>query len=89
MRGKEGGRQLLVWLHEPLAASKVIKHADAGRQGRMVFLPLLQCTFHATALLTTPMRRAAVLFVHRLGRKDKRLEIGEEKAGRFLSDRAS
>lgn len=53
-----GGRQTLsVWLQEPLAASRVIKLADAGRQGRMVFLPLLQCTFHTTAVLPTPKAR--------------------------------
>lgn len=92
MRGKEGSRQLSVWLHEPLAASKVIKHADAERQGRMmVFLPLLQLTFYVTAVShpeTTHLFRTAALFAHRLGRKNKRLETREEEAGRFLSDPA-
>jgi len=54
VRGKEGGRQLSIWMPEPRAASKVIKHADAGRQRRTVFLPPLQCTFHAAAAFTTP-----------------------------------
>lgn len=57
MRGKEGGRLLSVGLQEPRAASRVIKLADAGCQGRMVLLPLLQGTFHTTAVLTTPKAR--------------------------------
>lgn len=57
----------------------------------MVFLPLLQCTFHTTAVLTTPKAHVCsgeqqhCLFS--LGKEDNRRDQ-EEKADTFLSDPA-
>lgn len=35
MRGRECSRQFSVWLHGPIAARKVIKCVDTGRQGKI------------------------------------------------------